>query len=264
MACAILENALQVVPANSALTAELTSYQETVRNQLRSSTLEAVEGSIAENDYPTAIQTLSSTLDVLNSDIELSALLEKYSGEYRDMIIAQADNSLENEGYEAAIAVVNEGLAVLINDTMLLQAIERYETHHPVNVSELKIIGSNATEYIINAEDIMGNVYDHAYEIGGNSPGKGYNYIEFVVGKEYNNFSAILVPSDTWRWREDYPTCTITIYGDDKVLASHDIYYKDHSLNIYIDVSEIDCLKVQMTSGCMWCDVLLVDAVVSK
>ena len=180
------------------------------------------------------------------------------------MIIAQADNSLENEGYEAAIAVVNEGLAVLINDTMLLQAIERYETHHPVNVSELKIIGSNATEYIINAEDIMGNVYDHAYEIGGNSPGKGYNYIEFVVGKEYNNFSAILVPSDTWRWREDYPTCTITIYGDDKVLASHDIYYKDHSLNIYIDVSEIDCLKVQMTSGCMWCDVLLVDAVVSK
>ena len=75
MACSILENALQVVPANSTLTAELASYQETVRNQLRSSALEAVERSIGENDYPTAIQTLSATVEELNGDIELNALL---------------------------------------------------------------------------------------------------------------------------------------------------------------------------------------------
>ena len=265
MACSILENALQVIPANSALTEELASYQETFRDQLRTSTLEAVEGSIAEDDYPAAIQTLSAALDELSGDIELNALLEKYSGEYRDMIITQADAALESEGYEAAIAVANQGLVVLNNDSTLLQAIANYETYRPVNITTLKIVGQNAADYTDNAEDIAGNVYEHAFSIGGNSPGyKGYNYIEFATSGEYSHFSAILSPADEWKWRQDFPTCTIKVFGDDKTLATYTVNYKDAPKQISVDVTDVSYLEIRMTAGSMWCEVLLIDASVSK
>lgn len=251
MACVILENALQVVPANSTLTAELTSYQETFRNQLRSSTLEAVEDSIAENDYPTAIQTLSSTLDVLNSDIELNALFEKYRSEYRDMIIAQADNSLENEGYEAAIAVANEGLAVLANDSVLLQAIERYETYTPVWLCDIDYFDKSG-DWVLGetTTDNLGISHQHSIYVDS----EWNRYITFRLDEKYKTLSGM------WYMKYEYRTyggSTLYIYGDDDLLWQGTVSGGIEPMQFTIDVTGVSVLKIapeyiDACYSCLW------------
>lgn len=219
MACTILENALQVVPANSALTAELASYQETFRNQLRSSTLEAVESSIAENDYPTAVQTLSSTLDVLNSDIELNALFEKYRSEYRDMIITQADEALESDGYEAAIGVVNQGLVILDNDTVLLQAIDKYKEYEPIYLIKLDYFSGTEDKYlnfVDSEQDNMGNTHYNCFTSS--------VHRTYVLDGQYRRLTAVLYQSYAGRSQEAYSmgdAIHLKILGDGEVLYSN-------------------------------------------
>lgn len=257
MACSILENALQVVPANSTLTAELTSYQETIRDQLRSSTLEAVEGSIAENDYPAAIQTLSDALDELSSDIELNALFEKYKSEYRDMIIAQADKTLENDGYEAAISVVNQGLLILNGDTILLQAIENYETYKPVFISELKVLSADSTyinedpllwtDSISPYEDVFGNVYQESltasisYTTSFGSL-KEDEFIELYVGGEYSTFSGVLAPY--YFKHAPNNVVRVNIYGDENLLGTYDITSNTLPIEYKIDIENVEIIRI--------------------
>lgn len=248
MACSILENALQVVPANSALTAELASYQETIKDQLRSSTLEAVEGSIAENDYPTAIQTLSDALEELSSDIELNALFEKYKSKYRDMIIAQADEALENDGYEAAISVVNQGLLILNGDAVLLKAIENYETYKPVLISELRVLSADST--FINEdphEDVFGNVYQESltacisYTTSFGSL-KEDEFIELYVGGEYSTFSGVLAPH-YFKYAPNN-VVRVNIYGDGNLLGTYDITSNTLPIEYKIDIKNVEIIRI--------------------
>lgn len=251
MACSILENALQVVPANSALTAELISYQEIFRNQLRNSTLETVEGSIAENDYPTAIQTLSVALDELNNDIELNALFEKYSGEYRNMIIAQADTLLENEGYEAAITVVNEGLDVLENDTILLQAIERYETYTPVWLCDIDYFDKSG-DWVLGetTTDNLGNSHQHSIYVDS----EWNRYITFHLDGKYRILSGMWYMKYEYR---SYGGSTLYIYGDDNLLWEGTVSGGIEPMQFVIDVTGVSKLTIapeyiDACYSCLW------------
>lgn len=267
MACSILENALQVVPANSTLTAELASYQETVRNQLRSSALEAVERSIGENDYPTAIQTLSATVEELNGDIELNALLEKNKGEYRDMIIAQADEALESDGYEVAIGVITQGLSVLENDSAFLTAKEEYATYAPVPLDSLATISKDGDIYNRQEQtDVFGNTYSVNYFVI-----VGYNSketCEKYLNKMYSEFRATFAPTSDWE-ADDYESIRMSVYGDGQLLASYDLKHNSLPIDVSVNVSDVDILMLKLYSPRKyywdgWCSVLIADPVVIK
>lgn len=281
MACSILKNALQVVPANSALTAELSSYQETINDKLRSSTLEAVENSIAENDYPTAIQALSTTLDELSSDIELNALFEKYKSEYRDMIIAQANEALETDGYELAISVANQGLLVLNEDTTLLQAIENYETYKPVFISELKVLSADSTyinedpllwtDSVSPYEDAFGNVYQESLTASINyttSFGslKEDEFIELYVGGEYSKFSGVLAPY-YFKYAPNN-VVRVNIYGDENLLGTYDITSNTLPIEYKINIENVEIIRIafapKSTPSWEYCYVIFGNPAVSR
>lgn len=245
MACSILENALQVVPTNSTLTAELASYQEAFRNQLRSSTLEAVEDSIAENDYPTAIQTLLVALDELSSDVELNALLEKYKDDYRDIIIAQADKALDNDGYEVAISIAKQGLSILNNDTSLLQAIAKYENYKPVWLSDIDYF-DEVGDWTVghNSKDNIGIEHTHLlytkYHFSNGNP-----YRIYKIDGQYTTLKGCLF--QMYESRATKITTHLYIYGDNVLIWEGLVSNGVNPVEFDVDITGIYELKIELT-----------------
>ena len=203
---------------------------------------------------------LRNAISKIGEDIEIETLLSQYEERYCTNVIEKADEALATEGYEAAIAVINDGLALMEDNEAFLSALERYKTYAPISLQEFVVIGKNAVGLASDLNDVQGNSYNIAYSIGGNSIGSNSNYLEVYIAGDYNTFSGKFAPADAWRWRTSCPTATVAIYGDDRILGSFDISYKSSPFEFEVDVTGVNYLKVQITNGSIWTEVLLADA----
>lgn len=247
MTCSILENALQVVPANSTLTAELTSYQETFRNQLRNSALESVNTYVAENDYPSAIQVLRSTLEELDGDIELDALLKRFEEEYSLSILEKSDEALRVDGYSAAVEILINAMGIMTDDTVLNDAILMLDVYKPVSTSEVCTGWLTQAEQTSPTTDIWGNEYTGVnYRLNAAGILFGGSSLEIALNKEYDIFEATLAPGTCYRFESNMQ---ITVYLDDVVFETYDFDYKTYPVDIKIDVSNVDYIKIYKSAS---------------
>lgn len=261
-ACSILERALNALPESSKteLGSALSSYSGMLRDQLRTSTLNSVNASIAENDYPAAIRALSDALSSkLNGDIELSALLNKYSGTYRDMVIAQADAALESEGYEAAIAVANQGLNSLPNDTILLQAIEKYKQYKPVWLIDTDYYTGTEDRdctIVYSEKDNSGNVYNNSIISGSDRVGNYWNYDfdrTYMVKGAYSHITGTIYQTYEARSKKTIKEHKLQIYGDGELL--YEYRFSDGEtgikpINVDVSLKGIQELRVIFKGSC--------------
>ena len=260
VALELLDNAQALLPNATELQELHNTTYAAYKTFISTAAIESAETHIANDDYEAAINVLRDATSKVGADIELEALLSQYEKEYCTYVIQKADEALTAEGYEAAVAVINDGLSFMEDNETFLIALDRYKAYEPKSLQEFTVIGENAVELASDLKDVQGNSYNIAYSIGGNSIGSNSNYLEVYIAGDYNTFSGKFAPVDAWRWRTSYPTATVAIYGDDKILESFEISYKSLPFEFEVDVTGVSYLKVQMAEGSMWTNVLLADA----
>ena len=260
IALELLENAQALLP-NAAELQELhnTTYAA-YRTFISTTAIEGAEEYTANGDYESAINVLRDAISKIGEDVEIETLLSQYEKEYCANIIQKADEALVAEGYETAVAVINGGLSFMKDNASFLSALDRYKAYEPKPLQEFTLIGKNAVDLGNDLKDVQGNSYNSAYSIGGNPAEPNHNYLEVYIAGDYNTFSGSFAPADAWKHRTSSSTVVVAIYGDDKLLESFDISYKSSPFEFEVDVTGVSYLKVQLTKGSIWAEVLLADA----
>lgn len=167
---------------------------------------------------------------------------------------------VSNKGLITAVEFGNATISALCSDGKTYRCNIRVEniTSNCKDLSELKVVSSNAVKKLDLAENLRGDIYENVYSIGGNSPSQNCNYLEVATRKEYDTFSGIIMPYTNWG--TGYDKCTVKIFGDGKVIETFEIYNRDEPQTFKVDISGVEFLKINMVEGSMWCEVILAES----
>lgn len=240
----ILNKALLIIPGNIEVTNAIRNYTNTIRDEaIIDAAIFATEG-----DFISAFQTIQSILDELGSDLELNVLLVNYQESYAQNVLQQVSTIYDEGGYHAVVTLLKEALSILPNNIALEEEYELWNSRHSVPLTDIEYFSKSSSiqeDNWVDSTDNYGTVYPHSI-----TPfDSGTTYIEYYLGRQYAKFSGVLyVISHAKSINPSYYTwdiATISIYGDDILLYTNTGFTtKDQPININIDISEVDFLKI--------------------
>ena len=243
-ACSIIGKAINALSDSSEteLGLALSCYSDMMRDQFRASTLDSVNKSVAENDYATAIRVLRSALDKLDQDVEFYSLLEKYEKEYASETLQLSDALLQTDGYDRAVGILTQAMGVMRDDAALQNAIDRLAIYKPTPVSEVCELYGKQVEKASPTTDMFGTTYYGLnYRLMSAGILYGGSHLEVILNKQYDCFEATLAPGTCYKFEG---TMKITIYLDDLAVETYEFIYKTHPIDIKIDVTGADAIKI--------------------
>lgn len=161
----------------------------------------------------------------------------------------------------------NQGLAVLENDSTFLTAKEECATYAPVSLDSVVTISEDKQiSWEQEQTDVFGNTYSVCYKAT-NYCGTHEPILEKYLNKNYSRFEAIYAPTSKWGYSNEY--MKLSVYGDGQLLASYDLYYNTLPVDISVNVSNVDILRLVIknykgTYSSNVCYVLLAEPTVTK
>ena len=243
-ACSIIDKAIKALPDSSGteLGPALSCYSDMMRDQFRASALESVNKSVSESDYAAAIRVLRSALDKLSQDVEFYSLLEKYEKEYASETLQLSDSLLQTEGYDSAVEILTQAMGVMRDDTALQNAIDRLDIYKPTPISEVCELYGKQVEKTSPTTDMFGaTYYGLNYRLMSAGILYGGSHLEVILNKQYDCFEATLAPGTCYKFEG---TMKITIYLDDLAVETYEFIYKTHPIDIKIDVTGAEAIKI--------------------
>ena len=248
-AIGILNEALLIIPGNTEVTNAIRNYTNTIRDKAITDA-----GTLAAaGDFISAFQIVQSTIDELGSDSELNVLLVNYQESYAQNVLQQVSIIYNESGYDAVVALLKEATSILPNNTNLKEEFDLWNSRHSVPLTDIEYFsksGSIQEDYWVDGTDNYGTAYPHSI-----TPfDSGTTYIEYYLGGQYAKLSGVLyVTSHAKSINPSYYTwgiATISIYGDDILLYTNTGFTtKDQPMNISVDISEVDFLKISFENA---------------
>lgn len=222
--------------------------QKNYTNTIRDNAIINAETSATAGDFLSAFQTIQSTIDELGSDSELSVLLAHYQEPYAQNVLQQVSVIYSERGYDAVVALLKEATSILPNNSNLEEELELWNSRHSVPLTDIEYFSKSISvgeAYWYDCTDNYGTVYPHSIT----ASDSGTKYIEYYLGGQYAKFSGVLyVTSHARSINPSYYTwniATVSIYGDDHLLYTNvGFTNKDQPIEISIDISEVDFLKI--------------------
>lgn len=245
----ILNEALLKIPGNTEVSNAIRNYTNTIRNKAITDAATLA----AAGDFISAFQTIQSTVDELGSDSELNVLLVNYQESYAHNVLQQVSTIYDESGYDAVVDLLKEATSILPNNTNLKEEFELWNSRHSVPLTDIEHFskaGAIQEDYWIDGTDNYGTVYPHSI-----TPfDSGTTYIEYYLGGQYAKLSGVLyVISHAKSINPLYYTwniATISIYGDDNLLYTNTGFTtKDPPINISVDISEVEFLKISFENA---------------
>lgn len=207
-----------------------------------------IDGYIKSENISSAIQTYQSFID-LHADLVTTELSEKMSVCEENFVKRIIESSKEvyfQRGAEEAVKEIEKGRSVLENEKfdalyeLFLSALaEPWE--HITNCIPESGVWTNTT----NAYDFYGNIYQGDL-IGFNKFWmKKYTSFELVPNKKFTNFTAIMFPDASFPSSEN---ARLKIFGDSILIYdSGNITQRTKSVNIDIDIANVEVLEIRLT-----------------
>ncbi|MDE7243948.1 MAG: NPCBM/NEW2 domain-containing protein [Oscillospiraceae bacterium] len=256
LAIDILNAGLLVIPQDDRLVSTINEYTLAHRSSVRTAAIDSAEASAAAGDYANAFLSIQGAIDIINGDVELEALSNKYATDYRNDILIQSEVLLHSEGYESAIQLVQSAMTVLPGDRELDSVIEEYEEYSPVYLIE-NIDYLTKTEFssgsgieIENTSltDCDGNVILGHYHIHNSSVLSWYPAsITFDLSGEFKSFCGMVVLPEEYKHTKYF--AYISVYGDGNLLyQSPGISAGFHTDKFTIDVDGVSTLRIEMVN----------------
>ena len=240
-AISTLETISSVIESDADIDAKILEYKKAIINDK----LAEYEKS---GDYASAITYLESELSNVSNDVDLTAKLNSYKTKYKIDLLNRAEEAYKSDGYKSAVKILNNGLKVLLNDTELKNKISEYNEHAPIPLNEIKVTAGDDYNFLDSACDPRDNMYSNVLELSSYSANWSsyYGEVEFYFGNQYSNFSCDIVPSDEFSTDSDVASY-IKFFSDDKLIyTSEKITYKTTKINVSLDVTGVDYLKIEI------------------
>ena len=249
-AIAILDNALRVLPGDSALQTQRELYAAEGAAKDRSDTLKDAADSAAKGDYAAAMSLIKALLADNADDAELKAAYKKYYDKYIEQVLAEVDEKLAAKDYTGAAAAINAGLRVAENDAKLLAKRDEIEASKPVSLSEELIINSRdwPTWNKGTPVDPFGNDYSGAFNYVIFDFNRGYSsseitfYVEYRTYGKYTSLEGRIGPYTTM---DTNGQCYLQVYTDDQLkFTSPTVYRKTDAFPINVDITGAEYVKL--------------------
>ena len=133
----------------------LATYHTTVRN----TAIEQADTYAADEDYENAIKIISSSLDNIGQDSELSAKLSVWSDQYSSEVIQTAKNQYKEYDSESVFkteSLLENALEILPGNEILLSELDFYRTKGPTDIMSLPL-----ELYFDNDLEFVGEIVDN-------------------------------------------------------------------------------------------------------
>lgn len=220
-------------------TDKVNSLKRQIFNGKKQQYLTTINGYLNEKKYLETINYIDGLDEDYKNISEIIQKREEALVQYKNIIFSEADSLFKTSGYQKAIEHLQSILNLFPEDKDIKNKINEYNTYKPVPLSSIEPYYSNTEGYgkgyyeSDEGKDNTGNEY--ADVIGGNWENKykidgKYHLITGVLyyRYEYKNISSDKLFNTTGK---------ISIYNDDKILASYTIRPGDQPIKFTIDIS---------------------------
>lgn len=244
-ALVILDTAEQIHGANNRIS--------TVRKEIeKNKALFNLKKYESTGDYAGAIKYCNEELKAFSNDIDIVEKLNTYIREYRNNVLNTAETKFGSSGYEAAIEVLNDALKILPDDEQINAAIEKYSTYAPISVAKLEYFSGGDFGLGNNKKDNLGTTHDNVVYPIGKAWGNAYVINTYKLNKQYSKLSGVWFQyydnrTSNMPW-SDYKS-RLEIYGDGKLLYSGEMGPGIEPININLDISNVNELKIDYYAG---------------
>lgn len=172
-------------------------------------------------------------------------LKQTVSVAYINMVSEEAKRIAQKDGKSAMFTYVDSMLCNIFSQNNADDIKDKYQEWQPKELSEITMIDTDfwgSLDSVGTATDLYQNAYESAfsYRMSGNATIEE-NYQLFLLNGEYQQFSATLSPAE--KWKNDRKV-TIAFYGDDVKIEQFTIDRKTSPLEIEIDVTGVNELKI--------------------
>ena len=141
------------------------------------------------------------------------------------------------------VELLKKALTVLPDDEELQREYDTWKSRIPVSLTSLKTFSSVGGVYARNNVE-MDN-YENTYNpnIIASSSGS----VEYYLDGKYKFLTGVIFVRHSGRGKAG--VSTVSIYGDDVLLGSYDFSNKSKPVEIKVDITGVDFLKIKFTGG---------------
>ncbi|MDO5111703.1 MAG: NPCBM/NEW2 domain-containing protein [Clostridia bacterium] len=204
------------------------------------------------NDYADALSMLQNAMIEYREDADINQAICKIGTEYVSVKLSEAEHMKEEKNYVGAVAVLNQANAIY-PDSTLAKTILDYNKYIPASLTAFEVFYNGFDKYERTVEntlrDKMGNTYTdcilyaYGYETG--------RHEVYILGRQYSRFTGTIFVPDN-RGSDNDEKCYFRIYGDENLMyASPNLPSTAYPVDIDIDVTGVDQLKIQYFGGAL-------------
>lgn len=218
-----------------------------VIEKYKDKTMKLAKEKADSSDYLGAYETVQSSMDLLDGNVEIREALISYEEMYAQKIVEDAKKVFvePKNDYIAAIGVIEGGLNDFPNNNLLNTQLSYYNTFEPKYVYDMRPIRGSATDYD-EETDTYGKVHTNSFCVGyGRSWGIWHETDATYDLSEgsYDTFTATIYGRST---KTEPMNMSVQIYADDKLVYENN-EIPDNStkpFDITVDISGASELRI--------------------
>lgn len=246
----VLQDALKLIPNDSAITESINVITVERQEKLESDVLALAKGYADEENYLSALNTIQDGIKELGSNTVFTNAAEEYESSYITQTEDAVNALLQEKKYQEALDTLYAAQNALGRNARITELITDVQNRQPVNIATLEVfdVWNNWEWNEGDSEDVFGNEYGSAANYAhlttyGFSASK---WTEYRLYGEYETISGVVAPSEeAGSSSEVY----FKIYSDDLLIyTSPKIYNKTDPFYFEVSIQGTDYLRLEISS----------------